>query len=352
MTPLSLRHWIYENPELSLREYKITNLLEQEIRKISDRLIILKPLPTGLVVVYPGQTDDYVLIRADIDALLLQEGPKHACGHDVHTSVLYSLIQQVVSMDLSQSCLFLFQPGEESGGGAKQILDSGVLDSYSISKAMSLHVSDEFEQGTVAVKEGSLFSASCEIDISWLGVQSHITRPDQGVNALWSLEQFLGWIRASHDPSILFGVGKVEAGTLRNITPGTALLQGTIRADSSERIDQFLTEINQVLILQQGDHRATFRVSLGSRYPEVCNDPSLVVELKNKLNPHYPLIPCELKRTAEDFGYFSSRYPSLMFWLGTGTEQKPVGLHHPDFHPDDSVIELGTKIWLELLGGK
>lgn len=106
------------------------------------------------------------------------------------------------------------------------------------------------------------------------------------------------------------------------------------------------------MVLQQGDHGATYQVSLGTRYPEVCNDPSLVSELKRKVEPYFSVILCEIKRAAEDFGYFSSRYPSLMFWLGTGTEQKSVGLHHPDFHPDDSVIELGTKIWMKLLGGK
>jgi N-acetyldiaminopimelate deacetylase len=353
ISPVELRHWMHQNPELSQQEHRITRLLEQEIRKISDQLIILKPLPTGLVVIYPGQTGDYFLVRADMDALPMQGGVMHACGHDVHAAILYSTIQQIVCCKSSQSCIFLFQPAEERGGGAKQILDSGVLESYSISRAMSLHVTDEYPLGTVAVKSGSLFSASCEIDIEWQGKESHITRPDQGVNALQSLERFLQWIQSNPDPSVFMGVGRVQSGIIRNITPAQALLQGTIRAETAEQIDQFLNQIHHILETHQrlvGAGGATFQVKLGSRYSEVRVDQNLADDFINRVYSIVSVISSDLKRTAEDFGFFTQQYPSLMFWLGTQTaNQSPVGLHHPEFNPDDSVLEIGAKIWLKLL---
>jgi N-acetyldiaminopimelate deacetylase len=351
ISPTELRHWMHQNPELSQQEHRITQLLEQEIRKISNLLIILKPLPTGLVVNYPGQTEDYFLVRADIDALPLKDGTMHACGHDLHTAILYSVIQQIVRCKSSQSCIFLFQPAEESGGGAKQILDSGVLESYSISRAMSLHVTDEYPLGTIAVKPGSLFSSSCEIDIEWQGKESHITRPDQGVNALQSLELFLQWIQSNPDPSVFMGVGRVQSGVIRNITPAQALLQGTIRAETAEQIDCFLHQIHQALEIQQRVSGASFQVKLGTRYPEVRVNPQLAEDFIDQVRSIVLVRSCDLKLTAEDFGFFTQTYPSLMFWLGAQTaNQSPVGLHHPEFNPDDSVIALGARIWMKLLG--
>jgi len=97
---------------------------------------------------------------------------------------------------------------------------------------------------------------------------------------------------------------------------------------------------------------ATYGVKLGTRYPEVRNDSILVAEFTEKVASIISVIPCELKQTAEDFGYFTNLYPSLMFWLGTGIANRPpVCLHHRDFHPNDSVIDLGTSIWMKLLGG-
>ena len=268
ISAIELRHWMHQNPELSHQEFETTRILEKSIRSISTDLKIMKPLPTGLLVVYQGKTKDFLLIRADIDALPFQENQNmHACGHDVHTAILYRLIQKVVKTKSNQSCIFLFQPGEEMGGGAKLILDSGVLKAYPVSSAMCLHVSDEYPFGSVATKQGTFFSASCEIDINWQGKESHITQPEQGMNALTSLNHFLNWTQVHQSNNVFFGIGRIKAGTIRNITPASASLQGTIRGTTKEDIDNYLREIDIFLETKQSNGEASFQIILGTRYP-------------------------------------------------------------------------------------
>ena len=165
MSPIELRHKLHASPELMFEEFETTRLLKQNIEKIPG-VVIHTPTPTGLVIEYTVNSGDYLLFRADIDALPVVEetgipfasanGKMHACGHDVHTAILYQFLKEVVKQNL----IFVFQPAEEGGGGADILIKTGLLDKFKITKAFALHVNDDFDAGVIASTKGTLFAAS------------------------------------------------------------------------------------------------------------------------------------------------------------------------------------------------
>lgn len=363
LEPYELRHKIHQNPELSLKEYETTKLLENNISEISKKydvdLKINKPLETGLIVEYNGNnlSKDFLLFRADIDALNIKEETNvefaskndymHACGHDVHTAILYGVLLNVVKNKVKENIIFLFQPAEESKGGAERILKSKVLDKYNIKSAFALHVTDEYSLGSIATTRGTLFASSLEIFIDFEGVSAHLAFPHKSKNALNALRTFLDSIdkipRNPMDPFVI-GIGKVMAGNAINILPSHAHLEGSIRSDNSNKVIEFFQKIEDVLQGIKTITEVNYLLNKGSFYPEVINNGELFDKYIPKISSKFNFIDCGLKMTAEDFGFISKQYPSLMCWLGT-SKGEYYGIHNPKFLPSDEVIDLGIELF-------
>ncbi|HOT76238.1 MAG TPA: amidohydrolase [Candidatus Wallbacteria bacterium] len=370
LSAVELRRELHINPEPSFKEFAATSLIEENISKFSsglDYIRILKPLPTGLIVEYraAGREEPFVLVRADMDALKMDEasgcgyksvnGFMHACGHDVHCAILYGFIRRAAGYEVIKNFLFLFQPAEESGGGAELVLKSGILDKYNISSAYALHVNDEFEEGAVASSDGVLFASARETDIEFYGKASHIAFPELGFNALKAARLFLDAVEEEalrYGGRLIFGVGKLRAGEIRNILPARAEIEGSIRALSTSVSDEFYEKIAVILRGVKKSLKVDFNLKTGSYYPEVSVDSGLFSRARALLDGKVRFIDCGHKLTGEDFGFISKRYPSFMFWLGTGSPgAEPAGLHNPKFFPPESVIEKGVEILTLLLAG-
>ncbi|MHB1686000.1 MAG: amidohydrolase [Ignavibacteriaceae bacterium] len=354
---------LHQHPELSFHEFETTRLLRKSIEELPDssKLKIHSPYRTGLLVDYKVNDSDYFLFRADIDALPIQEENQiefrsknnfmHACGHDVHTSILYGFLIYVLANKIQQNILFLFQPAEESGGGAMEFFKTGIFEQFKVSNAFALHVTDEYPQGTVASSKGILFASSLEVNINFQGVSSHVAFPQEGKNAFNALRLFLDLVdKIPNDISepFLFGAGKIESGEIRNIIPGHASLEGTIRGLSIAKVQKFYEHLINIL---EGVHNITgvkFHTEKGASYPEVIVNEKLYERLLPTLSKEFSFIDCGYKMTGEDFGFISHQYPSLMFWLGTLKEEK-FGLHNSKFLPDDSVIETGKNAFAAIL---
>ncbi len=352
-SPIELRHALHQTPELMFEEFETTRLLFEALSMLPG-LRIHRPLPTGLVVEYKVNEGNFILFRADIDALPIKEQTgvafaskndlMHACGHDVHSSTLYGFVQSVVERQVSQNIIFVFQPGEEGGGGAERVLNSGVLDAYPITKAFALHVTDEYPAGTIASTSGVLFASAVELDVTFHGKASHIAFPERGINAMAALRKFLDRVDDiidSYEEPVLFGCGKVAAGVVRNIIPAKAKCECTLRTLSVKKLrgitDRFRNEL-ETLKLEMG---ISYDLHINSPYTEVVVDADLYVSCERALAKSFMVIDCGYKMTAEDFGLFSHRYPAFMFWLGTSLGEQ-YGLHTPNFLPDDSMIQKGV----------
>ncbi|MFC2103050.1 M20 family metallopeptidase [Bacteroidota bacterium] len=359
LTPVELRHTLHKNPELAFKEFQTSKLIADTISSLpgSELIKIHTPFPTGLLVEYYVNDKEYLLFRADIDALPIKEENKiefkstndcmHACGHDVHTSILYSFLMNVLKERPDQNILFLFQPAEEAGGGAMEFYNTGVFNQFKIKNAFALHVTDEYPLGTIASTPGVLFASALEIDIEFFGESAHVAFPKEGKNSFNALRKFMDHadaLKADYSKSILLGLGKFNSGTVRNITPGYARIEGSIRGVSSDIIQEFYIKLKERLQIIKNEMGIDYKIVKGSHYPEVIVDEELYHKYLKILSEDFNFVDCGMKFTGEDFGFYSKKWHSLMFWLGTSKGER-YGLHNPKFLPPDEVIEIGENIF-------
>ncbi len=363
ISPIQLRHKIHQYPELAFQEFKTTELIINSVKAFpgSDEIKIHTPFPTGVLFEYKVNDAPFFLFRADIDALAIKEETDveskstnnymHACGHDVHTSILYSFLGEVLEKKQDQNILFLFQPAEEAGGGAMEFYNTGVFSQFQIKNAYALHVTDEYPLGTIASTSGVLFASALEVDIEFIGESAHVAFPNEGKNAFNVMRYFLDkndQLSEEYKENILFGIGKYFAGDVRNISPGYAKLEGSIRGMSGGEVIGFLEKIESILEEIKTTTGVDYHIKRGSHYPEVIVDEVLYKKLQPVLSEEFDFIDCGSKMTGEDFGFFSQKFPSFMFWLGTSKGER-YGLHNSKFLPPDETIETGKNVFMMIL---
>ncbi len=364
ISPVELRHLLHQNPELAYQEFQTTKLIIDAVSalpKFDKRFTIHTPMQTGVLIEYKVNDGNYLLFRTDIDALPINEETTfdfksrndcmHACGHDVHTSILFGLVEYTAQENVNQNILFLFQPAEESGGGAMKFFATGIFNQFKVDKAFALHVTDEFQKGTIASTSGVLFASALEIDLDFHGRSSHVAFPQNGRNAFNALRLFLDAVdkipKGINDTTLL-GFGKITSGNVRNIVPGSAKLEGTVRALTMKGTDGIALRLEKIAAGVQQISDVKINVTKGAHYPEVIVDDALFVNLSKIFSKKFTFLDCGYKMTGEDFGYISQQYPSFMFWLGTSTGEH-YGLHNPQFLPGDDVIEIGINAFKEIL---
>lgn len=365
---VELRKSLHKIPELAFEEFKTRDLLLSVLAQMpaqdSFRIVRCKN-STGLLVEYRGNKSAkaYLLFRADMDALPSEEqtscsyrsehpGLMHACGHDVHMAVLMGLINRVLLQKPGQNLLFLFQPAEEGKGGAQSIIRENILQQYDIRAAFALHVGSDLPVGTISSKPGIFFGIPQEFDLSFYGKAAHVAFPEKGVNALACGMDFYHKIMRdvaslNLEERVIFHVGKMSAGIIRNIIADKCVLEGTHRTLSARMRDR----VNQLIEKHAGQSADLFSAKaelqlLGS-YDAVVNNADLEKRLQgvcSKLGYLYQ--NAETVMTGEDFGFFTTMYPGLLFWLGSGSDK---ALHAADFLPSEDCIAVGINVMWELM---
>ncbi|MCB5262802.1 MAG: M20 family metallopeptidase [Candidatus Cloacimonetes bacterium] len=372
--PIFLRHELHKIPEIAYQEHKTKALILKYLQELTSTRgvkdlfeIIEFPQSTGILVVYVGGTeaDEFQLFRADMDALPTDEatgcdfaseheGMMHACGHDVHMAVLLGLIQRVWIMRPKCNLLFLFQPAEEGEGGAESILATGILQRYSIAAAFALHVGSDLPVGTVSSKAGIFFGIPQEFDLKFIGKAAHVAFPEKGINALSCALDFFSGIQPELEElqkteRLIFHVGKMTAGKIRNIIADECLLQGTHRSLNSPTQQKINELIQSQAQLAADKSQAKVVLKLLGSYDPVINAAALVERLKDYCTGlGYEFSEAETVMTGEDFGFFTSIYPGLLFWLGSGCEE---ALHSKYFLPEDACINVGIDLMWALATG-
>ena len=375
------RHDIHENPELGNREFRTA-------KKVADHLTSLgMDVETGIAhtgVVglltgdLPGPT---IAIRADMDALPVVEktglpyaskikttymgnevGVMHACGHDAHVAILMG-VAEFFSKNKDQlkgSIMFIFQPAEEGppegeNGGAKMMLEEGIFERYNPEVIFGLHVSNA-PHGYVGFAPGPAMAAASAWRVTIKGVQSHGSRPWEGIDPIMASSQFINQINTIvsrrvnivGNPAVV-SVGMIEAGTRNNIIPEEAIMMGTIRTFDPELRKEIYNDILKIAEGVETATGATDRVEfdVGGFYPVTYNNIPLGERMKQSLieatNGNFAEIT---RRTgAEDFSYFSQEIPGLYIFLGVNDPGKleQAGNHSPYFTVNDDALDEGLK---------
>lgn len=365
---LGIRHALHQIPELAFAEHKTKALILTSLHGIigdgENWLIKQFANSTGILVAYSPVKGKYRLFRADMDALPVTEpagcefaslhsGYMHACGHDVHISVLLGLIQEIAQIKPERNLLFLFQPAEEGKGGAQAVLSEGLIQAYDVESAFALHVAGDMPVGTISSKAGIFFGIPQEFNVNFAGKAAHVAYPEKGINALQAGMDFMNLMRApiaelSRTERVIFHVGKMSGGSIRNIIADSCVLEGTHRSLSKNACAAMNSMIIENASLAAKSLGAEAEVELLCSYDPVINNAELVTELEtvcHSLGYHYE--EAETAMTGEDFGFFTSMYPGLLFWLGSGCNWP---LHSEKFLPLDECLEVGIKTMLKLAG--
>lgn len=368
-----LRSRLHRSPELSFKEFRTAEILLDfvgNVIKNKNEFKILRPFKTSIVVEYKnGKDKDFKLFRADMDALPIKEstenpvvseniGVMHACGHDIHMTILCGLVSRTAQKMPEENVLFVFQPGEEGAGGAKKMIESGVFDSYSISSAHALHVTDDHKVGEVASNDSVLFATPKEVNVEFFGKSAHAAFPEKGHDALAAAASFLcdleHQIRRKINPTNVFlaHFGKMISGTARNIVSDSSILEGTLRAFESEIMESGMEVVRTCAQLAAEKFGCTAEFKTLGQYIEVRNTPELFKKLKNICEDQgFKCICKNGELVGEDFGYFTKRFSGIMFWIGSNeTGKSPEILHSKSFFPSNNSIVTGLEImWAMLL---
>lgn len=361
---IQIRRHLHEIPELALQEKETHAYLLDVIKQMKqDYLTIREPaeLPTALMVLVKGsQPKRTIGYRADIDALPVEEETglsfkskhphvMHACGHDIHMTVALGVLSYFSEHQPKDNLLFFFQPAEESESGGKRAYELGLFSGeWKPDEFYGLHDNPGLPAGAIGCLNGTLFAGTTEVNIDVWGKGGHAAFPHQAKDAVVAaaalIMQIQTIISRSIDPiqSGVVTLGKVEAGSIRNVIADHARIEGTIRGLTQkmiELIDQRLAEICHGIELSFGV-KVDLGLSQGGYWP-VENNPELTANFIDymKGQPDVEFIETKPAMTGEDFGFLLAKFPGTMFWLGIDDDSS---LHSATLKPKEEAIYKGV----------
>jgi amidohydrolase len=368
-----IRRHIHTHPELSFQEFNTSAFIVAALQEhgIEYTSGIVK---TGIVATIKGKNPDkkIIALRADMDALPIteknevaykskNEGVMHACGHDVHTACLLgaAMILNELRSEWEGTVKLIFQPGEEVlPGGAKLMIEEGILENSVPERIIAQHVFPAMPAGKVGFREGMYMASTDEIHITIHGKGGHAAMPAEYVNPLLAASRIVlrldeHFMRTAHKdekgntiPCVL-AFGKIVADGATNVIPEVVELKGTFRTMNEtwrEKAHQQLSQLIDAVCAETGTS-ATLRIEKG--YPFLVNDPETTKLCRTAaiqyLGPEN-VEELPLRMTAEDFAWFSQRLPACFYRLGTGNLSKGItsGVHTPIFDIDETALEIGS----------
>ncbi len=363
---LALRRRLHQFPEISNQEFRTTLTLKKELEKLG--LTIHAGLtPTGLWAdLDSGRPGPTVAIRTDIDALAVMEetdlpyaskipGVMHACGHDVHMAVLMGTARLLTRFraELVGRVRFIAQPAEEQPpGGARPLIDAGVLKNPSVDVILALHVDPALPAGGIGVRDGVNFVAVHDFDIRVVGRAAHAAFPHRAVDAVAVAAEIISGLQqvvSRHiDPihPAVVTLGTITGGRARNIIAGEVFIEGTARSLDPAVTRKMPGLIRRIAVGIGRGLGARVEVTSRGAYPPLRCDPKVNARVAGAFRALYPggriRVP-SLVMGSEDFACYLDDVPGAMFRLGVAN--KAIGAdkpwHHPAFTVDERAIRVG-----------
>lgn len=355
---ISIRRNLHEHPELSYEEFETTKAIKNWLEE-KNITIINSSLETGVIAEISGNhSGPTIAIRADIDALPIQEetnlpyaskihGKMHACGHDFHTAAIIGaayLLKEKES-SLSGTVRFIFQPAEESSDGACKVIEAGHL--RDVQAIFGMHNKPDLPVGTIGIKDGPLMAGVDRFEIEIHGVGTHAAVPAAGVDPIVASSQIVMALQTivsrniSSSHNAVVSVTNIHSGNTWNVIPEKATLEGTVRTfqtETREKIPALMKRIIQGVSDALGVE-TEFRFFAGP--PAVHNDTSLTnlsTQVAEKMNLN--IISPTPSMAGEDFSFYQQEIPGSLVFMGTsGTHE----WHHPAFTVDERALPISAE---------
>jgi len=363
------REHLHQNPELSYKEF---NTMEYVAAKLKEIGIPYEKgvAGTGIIGIIRSskhsENQACIGLRADLDALPIQEqntasykskvdGVMHACGHDVHTSILLGAAEILFELreDLEHPVKLIFQPGEEKNpGGASLLIEAGVLENPKVKEMYALHVFPELEVGKFGMRSGLYMASSDELHLEIIGVGGHGAMPEKCINPILIGSEFI--IEAQNiihkscpkEVPCVISFGHFDALGATNVIPDRAEIKGTFRTMNEEWREKAAILLMDLANNLENKYRGNVNLIVSKGYPFLKNDEELTEKLKTKFESFFGPEKIEglaLRMTSEDFSFYSQTIPVCFFRLGVGNKEKGIiySVHHPKFDIDSSCLKTG-----------
>lgn len=364
---VKLRRHLHTYPELSFQEHKTSAFIKAQLSALG---IPWKPVAgTGILAMIDGKlkSNEVIALRADIDALPIQESNKvayasqhpgvmHACGHDFHTSSLLGTakILHTISDKFGGTVKLLFQPAEEVlPGGASLMIKEGVLDNPQPSAVIGQHAMPRIETGKIGIKNGKHMASMDAIIIRVIGKGGHGAEPQHNIDPvviaahiIIALQQIVSRVASPSDPTVL-SIGKVIANGAVNVIPDEVYMEGTFRAMNETWRDEAhkrMTEMAQGIAASMG---ATCDFKIIRGFPFLINEEKLTQQIRHHAGEYLGeenILEEEIWMAAEDFAYYSQAADSCFYLCGVGNVSKGIhsSLHTPTFDIDEDALIVST----------
>ncbi|MGH7659817.1 MAG: M20 metallopeptidase family protein [Vulcanimicrobiaceae bacterium] len=368
---VATRRDLHAHPELGFREQRTAGIVAARLRELGiethERIA-----QTGVLgVIKGGRPGRTFMLRADMDGLPIQElgetpyrstnsGVMHACGHDGHVSMLLGAARQLVARrnEIAGTAVLCFQPAEEGLGGARAMVEAGILEEYGIERAYGLHLSSTYPTGKVGFIEGPMYASSDSIEITIHGKGGHGAAPHLSIDPIYAASEFVVAVQQVVSRVIdpiapaVVTIGSFHAGTTYNVIPTSAKLLGTVRAFDDDVRQQMPARIEKVLGGVCATTGATYDFEYLWRYPVTENDPvqtRYVKALAEKTLGAEHVADFPKLMGAEDFSFFAQKVPACFFQVGCqGGEKSSFPHHHERFDIDESALQYGVRMMTAL----
>ncbi len=373
------RRDFHMHPELSNREERTSRIVAERLRALGLDELKTGVGKYGVVALLKGsRPGPVVAVRADMDALPIQEtidvpyksqtpGVKHACGHDVHTTVELGVAEVLSKLrdQISGTIKFIFQPAEEGApqgeeGGALLMIKEGALENPRPSAIFGLHTMPGIEAGQIGYHSGAAMASSDRFTITIRGKGSHGAQPQLGVDAVTIAAEAvmaLQTIRSRRiDPlePLVITVGTINGGERYNIVAGEVKMAGTMRTFNEDVRQRAQEMMRQTLSGVTAAHGASFSLEFDSPNPVSYNDPRLVEETLptiRRLVGDSNIIALKPFMPAEDFSYYQKVVPGFFYFLGVGNKARGItaAWHTAEFDVDEESLLVGVKVMSNVL---
>ena len=371
---VEIRRDFHMNPELSENEFRTQEKICEYLNKWGIENYICAE--TGVVGIIKGKHKGKTIgIRGDIDALPIHEksdvpyssvtpGVMHACGHDAHAAIVLGIAKIIKEMADSEGSIngnvkLLFQPAEETIGGAERMIQEGCMEAPNVDYVLGLHVQPYLDSGKVELKHGKLNAATDSINIALKGKASHGAYPDEGIDAIvmagYVITALQSIVSRNTSPinSVVVSLGKISGGVKDNIIADEVIITGTLRTldDETRQFtkDKISNIVNNTAMAFGGEGLTTFYEG----YKSLINDNEVVDIIKENAEKLLGKENVEFKEFpslgAEDFSYFLDVAKGAFFHLGCGNSAKGITspLHSEHFDIDEECLKVGVMLQVE-----
>ncbi|MGM3307943.1 M20 metallopeptidase family protein [Anabaena sp. WFMT] len=367
------RRRIHQKPELGFQEKLTSEFISQKLQEwgIEHQTGVAK---TGIVAIIKGEKSQHgkvLAIRADMDALPIQEenevaycsqhnGVMHACGHDGHTAIALGTAYYLHHhrQDFAGTVKIIFQPAEEGPGGAKPMIEAGVLKNPDVEAIIGLHLWNDLSVGKVGVRSGGFMAAVDFFNCTILGKGGHGALPHQTIDSVVVAAQIVNALQTivarNVNPldSAVVTIGELHAGTRMNVIADTARMSGSVRYFNTDLAGFFKQRIEQIIAGVCQSHGANYELEYINLYPPVINDVGMAELVRNVaeevVETPLGIIPeCQIMGS-EDMSFFLQEVPGCYFFLGSANAEKKLNYphHHPRFDFDETALVMGVEMFV------